>query len=53
MATVTNNWEVLRVKEKEIRQTENRKKGWFCREFGLVNSTIQEIWGKKKRFRKP
>jgi hypothetical protein len=40
--------------KKKIRQIEHgKKKADLCREFGLVNSKIQKIWGKEKRFRKP
>jgi hypothetical protein len=44
MATVKNNWKVLRVEGevKVVRQIENGKnKGEWCWEFGLVNSAIQ------------
>jgi hypothetical protein len=42
MATVTNKWKVLRVEGEVIRQIENGKmKADWCREFGMVNSTIQ------------
>jgi hypothetical protein len=46
MATLTNKRTVLSVEEKfkVIRGTENgKKKPDFCREFGIVNSTIQTI----------
>jgi DNA-binding NarL/FixJ family response regulator len=33
---------------KVIREIENgKKKAYVCREFGLVNSTVQTIWKKK------
>jgi inactivated superfamily I helicase len=47
MATVTNKRKVLSVKEnvKVIREIESvKKKADVCREFGLVNSTVQTIW---------
>jgi hypothetical protein len=54
MATVTNKAEVSSVKGKEKRKIESgKKKAVLCREFGLVNPTIQKIWGKKKRHGKP
>jgi hypothetical protein len=44
VAIVTKKWKVLRVEGevKVIRQIENgKKKDDWCRDFGLVNSTIQ------------
>jgi hypothetical protein len=47
MATVTNKRKVLSVEEKVKVITEiesGKKKADVCREFGLVNSTVQTIW---------
>jgi len=47
MATVTNKRKVLSVERKVnmIRQIANGKKeANMCREFGLINPTIQTIW---------
>jgi transposase-like protein len=47
MATVTNKRKVLSIegKVKVLQQIENgKKKADVCREFGLINSTIQMIW---------